>query len=78
MADKNYIDPNGYWASPEGGIRRMGDEDGEHEVIVKRTGFCSEAEWKVVCDALTGAKLGVRANREMPQFHVERNCVVIS
>jgi hypothetical protein len=48
MADKNYIDPKGYWACPEGGIRRMSDEDGEQEVIVKKTDACSEAEWKRV------------------------------
>jgi hypothetical protein len=40
MADKDYIDPKGYWACPEGGIRRMGDEDGEQEVIVTKTDAC--------------------------------------
>jgi hypothetical protein len=75
MADKDYIDPKGYWVCPEGGIRRMGDEDGEREVIVKKTNACSEAEWKRVCEALVSAK---PTGRQLPQYHVEHNCVVIS
>jgi hypothetical protein len=31
---------------------RMGDEDGEQEMIAKKTDACSEAEWKRVCEAL--------------------------
>jgi hypothetical protein len=75
MTEKDYIDPKGYWVCPEGGIRRMGDEDGEQRVIVKKTGACSEAEWKCVCDALVSAK---PADRVLPQYHVEHNCVIIS
>jgi hypothetical protein len=75
MTDKDYIDPHGYWVCPEGGIKRMGDEDGAQEIIIKRTTACSEAEWKRVCEALTLAKSNGAA---MPQFHVERNCVIIS
>ena len=78
MAARDYIDPKGYWVSPEGDIRRVSDEDGEHEVIVQKTRYCSEAEWKVVCDALMKARLGTRSERTIPQFHVERNRVVIS
>lgn len=37
MADKDCIDPKGYWVCPEGGIRHKGAEDGEQEVIVKKT-----------------------------------------
>lgn len=75
MAERDYIDTKGYRVCPEGCIRRMGDEDGEEQVIVKRTGVCSEAEWKRVCDALVSAK---SAARVLPQYHVERNCVIIS
>ena len=75
MAKSDYIDPKGYWVSPEGGIQRIGDENSQQEVIVKRTDACSEAEWKRVCDALVSAK---PAGRVLPQYHVERNCVIIS
>jgi hypothetical protein len=51
MTAKDYIDTKGYWISPDRKIRRMGDEDGEQEVIVKKTGACSEAEWRLVCEA---------------------------
>jgi hypothetical protein len=78
MADKHYIDPKGYWVCPEGEIRRFSDEDGQHEVIVKKTPGCSDAEWKVVCDALMMARAGMRSERTIPQFHVEQNRVVIS
>jgi hypothetical protein len=78
MAEKDYIDPKGYWVCPEGGIRRVGDEDGEHEVIIKKMPSCSEAEWTIVCEALMRARPGARTERTMPQFHVERNRVVIS
>ena len=33
MAAIDYIDPKGYWIDPEGNIRRMGNEDGEQEII---------------------------------------------
>jgi hypothetical protein len=36
MVEKDYIDPKGYWASPEGGIKRLSDEGGEPEVIVRK------------------------------------------
>jgi len=74
MAANECIDPQGYWVCPEGGIRRVGDEEGEQEVMVKKTDACSEAEWKLVCDALTSVK-PTTASRTMP---VERNCVIIS
>jgi len=78
MVEKDYIDPKGYWACPEGGIKRLSDEGGEPEVIVKKAAGCSDAEWKLVCEALIFAKHGVRSDRTMPQFHVEHNRVVIS
>jgi hypothetical protein len=77
MADKDYIDPKGYSVCLEGGIRRIGDEDGEQKVIVKKTDACSEAEWKLVCEALMSIK-PLTTSRTLPQFHVERNCVIIS
>ena len=77
MANKDYIDPHGYWICPEGGIRRMGDEDGEGQMIVKKTEACSEAEWKRICDAMSSVKPNF-TDRALPQFHVERNCVIIS
>lgn len=78
MVEKDYIDPKGYWDCPEGGIKRLSDEGGEPEVIVKKAAGCSDAEWKLVCEALIFAKHGIRSDRAMPQFHVERNRVVIS
>jgi len=75
----DYIDPKGYWVCPEGGIRRMGDEDGEQEVIVKKTEACSEAEWKRVCEALiSGKPTETTGPRTLPQFHVDHNRVIIS
>lgn len=52
MAAQDYIDPKGYWCDPSGNIRRMGDEDGEQEIIFTATETCSEAEWKALCEAL--------------------------
>jgi hypothetical protein len=79
MADKDYIDPKGYWVCPEGGIRRKGDEVGEQEVIIKKTDACSDAEWKLVCEALISTKPNLRiASRTQPQFHVDHNRVIIS
>jgi len=78
MTDKHYIDPRGYWVCPEGEIRRISDDDGDHEVIVKKMPGCSDAEWKVVCDAVLKARSGEPSERTIPQFHVERNRVVIS
>jgi hypothetical protein len=46
MVAKDYIDPKGYWCDPSGNIRRMGNEDGEQEIIATATEVCSEAEWK--------------------------------
>jgi hypothetical protein len=77
MAEKDCINPHGYWVCPEGEIRRIRD-DGEHEVIVKKMPGCSDAEWKVVCDAVMRARSGMPSERTIPQFHVERNRVVIS
>jgi hypothetical protein len=79
MADKDFIDPKGYFVCPEGAIRRMGDEDSEQEVIVKKTDACSEAEWKRICDALSSAKPTLRTvPRTLPQFHIDHNRVIIS
>jgi Family of unknown function (DUF5677) len=50
MADKDYIDPKGYWADQDHKIRRMGDEDGEQRAILHAEEACSEAEWAAVCD----------------------------
>jgi hypothetical protein len=78
MADKDYIDPKGYWAF-EGDIRRMGDEDGQQEVIIKRTNACSEAEWKRVCEALISVKSNLTTtSRTLPQFRIDHNRVIIS
>jgi hypothetical protein len=60
MVAKDYIDPKGYWCDPSGNIRRMGNEDGEQEIIVTATEVCSEAEWKILCDALDKAALEKR------------------
>ena len=57
MADRNYIDPKGYWGDPEGKIHRMGNEDGEQEVIATVTPACSEAEWKLLCNVMNAANL---------------------
>ena len=57
MANKNYIDPKGYWGDPEGKIHRMDDEDGEQEVIATITPACSEAEWKLLSNAMNAANL---------------------
>jgi hypothetical protein len=76
MAAKDYIDPKGYSASPEGGIRRMGGEDGEQKVIIQRTDACSEAEWKLVCEALSAKRAA--PTRNLPQFHIDHNRVIIS
>jgi hypothetical protein len=79
MAERDYIDPKGYWACPEGGIRRMGDEDDEQEMIVKKTDACSEAEWKRVREALISRKSSETPSpRTLPQFHVDHNRVIIS
>jgi hypothetical protein len=53
MADKDFIDPRGYWCS-ERAIRRVGTEGGEQRVIVTATPECSDAEWKRIC-AILGA-----------------------
>jgi hypothetical protein len=42
MAAIDYIDPKGYWCDPSGNIRRMGNEDGEQEIIFKATEICSK------------------------------------
>ena len=52
MADKNYIDPKGYWVDPDRNVRRMGNEGGEQRAILRATPECSEAEWKRICDIL--------------------------
>ncbi len=63
MASKDYVDPKGYWCDPSGNIRRMGDEDGEQEIIATVTKTCSEAEWKALCRAMDDAALKSRASR---------------
>ena len=55
MAAKNYIDPIGYWCDPSGNIRRMGNEDGEQEIIATATEVCSEVKWNLLCKALENA-----------------------
>jgi hypothetical protein len=77
MASRDYIDPQGYWVCPESGIRRMGNEDGEQEVIVKKTEACSEAEWKRVCEALMKPTETAHSERALPQFHIDHNRVII-
>ena len=52
MTAKDCIDTKDRWISPDGTIRRMGDEGGEQIVIAKATEECSEAEWNRICDAL--------------------------
>jgi hypothetical protein len=44
MTAKDYIDTKGYWISPDRTIRRMNEEDGEQEMIVKKTDACSGTE----------------------------------
>jgi hypothetical protein len=79
MADKDFIDPKGYFICPEGSIRRLSDQDGKQEVIVMKTDACSEAEWRRICHALTSVKPAFAStSRTLPQFHVEHNCVIIS
>ena len=79
MADKDFIDPKGYFIGPEGTIRRLSDEDVKQEVIVMKTNACSEAEWRRICEALVSIKPALTtASRPLPQFHVEHNCVIIS
>jgi len=47
MAEKEYLDPKGYWGDPAGNIRRM---SGEQEIIATVVpDVCSEAEWKALC-----------------------------
>jgi hypothetical protein len=56
MADKGYIDPEGYWIDPSRNVRRMGDEDEEQAIVLKATKNCSDAEWehlfKAIADCL--------------------------
>ena len=42
----DYLDPSGYWISPEREIKRMGDTGGEQIAIIKATPDCSDAEWE--------------------------------
>jgi|HubBroStandDraft_2_1064218.scaffolds.fasta_scaffold689124_2 hypothetical protein len=62
MTAKDYIDTKRYWISPDRTIRRMSDEDGEQEMIVKKRDACSGTEWKLACEALTAPsiQLGIR------------------
>jgi len=69
MATREYIDPEGYWRCPEGGIRRMGDEDGEQAKIVQTTKACSVAERKAICDAADFT----RSARIVPKSDLEAN-----
>ena len=79
MADNDYMDPKGYFVCPDGTIRRRSNGNGEQEVIVTKTDACSEAEWKRVCEALMSDRPSLTiGTRTLPQFHVERNCVIIS
>jgi hypothetical protein len=63
MAAKDYIDPKGYWGDPEGNIHRMGNEDGEQEIIATVAKTCSETEWKALCRTMDNAALKSRASR---------------
>jgi hypothetical protein len=63
MAGIDFIDPEGYWLDPDGNVRRMGDEDGEQEIIATATKICSEAEWKALCRALDAAALESRSSQ---------------
>jgi hypothetical protein len=45
MANKDYIDPQGYWIDPARNLRRMIEENGEQRVIICATEACSDAEW---------------------------------
>jgi hypothetical protein len=42
---KDYVDPQGYWITPDRAIKRMGNQDGEQETIIQATAHCSDAEW---------------------------------
>lgn len=55
MAASDYIDPKGYWLDPEGNIRRIGDEEGQQEIIATVTEVCSQAERILLAQALDKA-----------------------
>jgi hypothetical protein len=51
MAAIDYIDPKGYWCDPSGNTRRMGDEDGEQEIVFTPTEACTKATtWSGLLD----------------------------
>jgi hypothetical protein len=60
MAAIDYIDPKGYWLDPSGNIRRMGNEDGEQEIIATLTDICSDAEGMLLATAMNSAALKTR------------------
>jgi hypothetical protein len=41
-----YLDPLGYWITPEREIKRMGSRGGEQTTIIKAVAGCSDAEWE--------------------------------
>jgi hypothetical protein len=51
-AKNNYIDPKGYWISPDRTVRRMGDNDGKQVAIIRATPDCSDAEWERMYEAI--------------------------
>jgi hypothetical protein len=51
-AKNDYVDPKGYWISPDRTVRRLGDKDGEQAVILSASPQCSDAEWERMYKAL--------------------------
>src|SRR5258706_16288899 len=47
MAEKEYLDPKGYWGDPAGNIRRM--SGGQESIATGLPAVCCEAEWNEVC-----------------------------
>jgi hypothetical protein len=78
MTAKVYIDTNGYWISPDRTIRRISDEGGEQQIIVKATEECSDAEWNRICDALMVSLFKMGEGRfEMPK-HIAVGSTVLA
>jgi hypothetical protein len=55
MARIDFIDREGYLLDPDGNIHRVGNEDGEHEIIATVTLACSQAERILLTQALDRA-----------------------
>jgi hypothetical protein len=53
MADRDHIDPEGYWIDPDRNIHRksLPDPDGEQTTIASVTPECSEAEFNLIREA---------------------------